>query len=71
MDSVANKTLLAANKINKIENVKEALTIIIINYKKQKRQQKYKKKQYESNERRFLIGKPNKSNKEIKQNERR
>ena len=54
-----------------MEKLKKTMTNIISNnYKKQRRQQNYKKKQYELNKRRTLISKQNKSIKEIKQNER-
>ena len=51
--------------------MKKIITILIINCKKQKRLQNYKKKQYELNKRRTLIRKQNETNRDTNQNERR
>ena len=57
--------------MKKLEKVKKIIKSTIINYRNQKRQQNYKKKQYEFNKRRTSIRKQNESNKEIKQKERK
>ena len=59
------------NTRKNLEIRKKTITILIINYKKQKRLQNIQKKQYELNKRRILIRKQNESIREIKQMERR